>query len=94
MDLRRLRFGFSCRLWLWLFRVGGGFVFPSRWFAFGVGRAAYAAVSFVQVVAPRLMSVARPPLGGPEWLRRRRSGPIKSTESSDRRSEGPKTIPP
>ena len=31
-------FGLLCRLWLWLFRVRGGFVCPFRRFAFGVGR--------------------------------------------------------
>ena len=35
-----LWFGLLCRLWLWLFRVCGGFVCPFRRFAFCVGRPA------------------------------------------------------
>ena len=46
---------FSLRLWLRSFR--GDFVFPCSWIALGVGRAACAAVLFVQVVSPLLVLV-------------------------------------
>ena len=43
----------------WLLHVGGGFVCPCRWFAFGVsfGRSAGAVVSFVHIVGLRLALV-------------------------------------
>ena len=37
-----LRLGLSLPLWLLLFRVRGGFVFPLRWCAFGFGFGSYA----------------------------------------------------
>ena len=51
-------FGLLLRLWLWLFRVRGGFVCPLRWFAFGVGFGRpVAVVSFVINVGSRLVLV-------------------------------------
>ena len=43
----------------WLFRIRGGFVYPFRWLAFGVGfgRSACAAVSFALVVGSRSVLV-------------------------------------